>query len=615
MLDRRYYFASHLHVINEQSKLCSFGELFPTQSKVQDVIDRDFFEGRPTRLIILKSRRHRISTLMAANIFHGATMFDNKRGYIVAHDVDTTDALFKMHKVFYENLDEIITPMIRFSNKKELLFENPDSTGRKKNPGLRSSITVRAASSGGKRVSADQGAAGVGRGDRIDYLHGSEVAFWPNGEETFTGFAQAVPEEPNTIVSMESTANGMAGFFYEEWLRANSGDRDAYTPIFIPWFEHPQYRASFVARTRKEWAPTSDETKWFEEYRGCLLSNQMAQAEKIAAKLQIDPEEEMLIRKFPVTWDHIKWRRWCIKFRCSGKVEIFHVEYPSFAEEAFASSGSPRFNNEKMRTWIQGCALPTSGTIESNSTDWDWEAAAWKEPELEFKHNMRGWLNMIEPPKEGHQYVIGADIAHGLGKDSSAMAIFDRTQKRFVAYAKDNTVKPDKFAHWLILAGHFYNMAWVAPEFNGPGVLTSHLLVKSGYPRLYYSQRFNTAMQKYTDQPGFLTDQKTRGRIIDLFDVAIENDSIEIPLKAILDEALTFVLDERRGRADHLPGCHDDLLFSAMIAYFVDDMAPYHTARKEEVRQFNWGLTPPVVPDDMKDPEESSVEDIELMYF
>ena len=84
LLDRRYYFASHLNVISEKSQLVPFGQLFPTQAKIQSVIDKDLEEGRPTRLIILKARRHRISTLMAANIFHGCVFNENKRGYIVA---------------------------------------------------------------------------------------------------------------------------------------------------------------------------------------------------------------------------------------------------------------------------------------------------------------------------------------------------------------------------------------------------------------------------------------------------------------------------------------------------------------------------------------------------
>ena len=550
---------------------------------------------------------------MAANIFHGCVFNENKRGYIVAHDVDTTDALFKMHKVFYENLRSELAPMVRFSNRKELLFENPDSADRRINPGLRSSITVRAASSGGKKVGAEQGAAGVGRGDRIDYLHGSEVAFWANGEETFTGFAQAVPEEPGTMVVCESTANGMAGYFYEAWLQANEEGEHGYTPIFIPWFEHPHYSGSYVSRTRPEWAPNPDDEKRVEEYRGCMQIEEHARAEKLASELRLDEEEEMLLQRFPISWDQLLWRRWCISFRCRGKAEVFHVEYPSYPEEAFASSGTPRFNNQKIRVWVENCKAPSSGSIEVDG-DWNWAASAWEVPKLKLKSHVRGWLNIVEPPQKGHSYVIGADTGHGVGKDSSTLVVFDRTTKRFVAYAKDNNIKPDKLSEYLVLAGHFYNTAYLVPEFNGPGVLTTHLIVQSGYPKLYYSQRFNTAAQKWTDQPGFSTDQKTRGRIIDMFDIAIENDQIEIPIKPILDEALTFVLDTKRKRADHLPGCHDDLLFAAMIAFFVDGQVPMDSQMVEERRFLSWGAGPPRAPDDLNN-DEMSLEDLDLLFM
>jgi hypothetical protein len=221
---------------------------------------------------------------------------------------------------------------------------------------------------------------------------------------------------------------------------------------------------------------------------------------------------------------------------------------------------------------------------------------------------------MIEPPQKGHSYVIGADTGHGVGKDSSTLVVFNRTTKRYVAYLKDNGMKPDKLSECMVLAGHFYNTAYLVPEFNGPGVLTTHLIVQSGYPKLYYSQRFNTAAQKWTDQPGFSTDQKTRGRIIDMFDIAIENDQIEVPLKPILDEALTFVLDTKRKRADHLPGCHDDLLFAAMIAYFVDGQVPMDTQVVERERRLSWGAGPPRAPDDLSE-TDISLEDLDLLFM
>ncbi len=600
--------AAHLKVVNEQSQLVHFGQLFPTQAKIQDKIDSDRAEGRPSRLIVLKSRRHRISTLVAANIFHACTFYENKRGYIVAHDVDTTDALFKMHKTFYDGLDDMVRPMKRFSNRKEMLFENPDASTRSITPGLSSSITVRAASSGGKKVSGGQGAAGVGRGDRIDMLHGSEVAFWPRGEETFRGFAQAVPDEPDTLVVIESTANGQGGFFYETWWQAVHGEID-YTPIFIPWFEHPQYRASFVGRNRDEWLPTSDEFKRFEDYKGFMLSGQDSKASQVGSMLGIDDEEERLVRNQGVDWDCLKWRRWCIRARCGNKVEVFHVEYPSTPEEAFIASGRPRFNNEKVRVFIDKARDVETGSLVTSEETHDWQRESWRAPaDLQWNPDRKGWIHIVEKPQENHSYVIGADASHGVGQDSASFVVFDRTERRFVAYGKDPWLKPDKLAKQIMYAGWYYNCAWLAPEYNGPGMLTTHAVVESGYPRLYYTQRYNTLQQQFTDHPGFHTDNRTRDMIIDRFDVAIENESVEIPIKAVLDECLTFVLDEKRNRADHLAGCHDDVLFAAMIALFVHNQVSVDDVVKKKTvaKSTGWSKSPPKIVDDLekKDDDE-----------
>tara|TARA_R110000824_G_scaffold1097_5_gene6006 strand:- start:961 stop:2709 length:1749 start_codon:yes stop_codon:yes gene_type:complete len=572
---------------------------------IQDRFDKDSYEGRPTRVIVLKSRRHRISTLCAANIFHACIFGENKRGYIVAHDRDTSELLFRFHSTFYENLPDIIRPMKRFSNRKELLFENPSDDARLTNPGLRSSIIVRPASSGGRKIGAQQGAAGVGRGDRIDLLHASEVAFWANGEETFRGFAQSVPDEPGTMVCMESTANGQAGFFYEEWLKAQAGETE-YTPIFLPWYQHPHYRSSFIARSRPEWAPTDDEMKWFDEYKGHLLIEEVAKAQEIGARLGLDDEDEDLVLEHGVGWDQLKWKKFALRGRCGGRLETFHVEYPATPEQAFTSSGTPRFSNEKIRFYTARCSKPIAGRITAVDEDWNWRSDGWKRAEFKVSYDAKGWLHIIDPPRKDHSYVIGADASHGVGQDSSAFAVFDRTERRYVAYGRDPYLKADKLAKQMIEVGWFYNCAYLAPEFNGPGMLCTHMILESGYPKLYFSQRYNTAKQKFTDQPGFYTDSKTRDMIIDRFDVALENDTIEIPVKAILDEASTFVLDTKKGRADHLPGCHDDLLFSAMIALFVDAQVSMDEAPKKEKSSFGWSKGPPTVDELIDGPGEFS---------
>jgi hypothetical protein len=51
-------------------------------------------------------------------------------------------------------------------------------------------------------------------------FHGSEVAFWPNPASHFAGVVQAVPDEPETEIILETTANGVGGEYHERWQQA-----------------------------------------------------------------------------------------------------------------------------------------------------------------------------------------------------------------------------------------------------------------------------------------------------------------------------------------------------------------------------------------------------------
>jgi hypothetical protein len=53
----------------------------------------------------------------------------------------------------------------------------------------------------------------------------------------------AVPDVPESMVVIESTARG-DNYFKELWDAAEDG-RLNYEPLFIPWFEHPDYVRPF----------------------------------------------------------------------------------------------------------------------------------------------------------------------------------------------------------------------------------------------------------------------------------------------------------------------------------------------------------------------------------
>jgi hypothetical protein len=51
---------------------------------------------------------------------------------------------------------------------------------------------------------------------------------------------QAVPLAAKTFAFLESTANGVGGFFYDEWQFAKKGE-SAFKPLFFAWHEHSEY--------------------------------------------------------------------------------------------------------------------------------------------------------------------------------------------------------------------------------------------------------------------------------------------------------------------------------------------------------------------------------------
>jgi hypothetical protein len=240
------------------------------------------------------------STLTEALIFHNTATRFNVNSLIVAHRDDSTVNLFKMSKLFFDELPHPLKPMVMNSNAYELNFENPtrDPAEKKARPGLRSRI--RCVTAGG---------GGIARGDTLMNVHISEFAFWTGDKKaTLSGIMQAVPAIPGTMVIIESTANGFEEF-QKMWSAAEKGEND-FVPVFFAWYEMPDYRM-----------PVPPGTKWTKEEL------------ELKERHKLDDEQ-------------LSWRRWCIKNNCGGDEKIFRQEYPSNPDEAFIVSGESVFDNE-----------------------------------------------------------------------------------------------------------------------------------------------------------------------------------------------------------------------------------------------------------------------------
>jgi hypothetical protein len=136
----------------------------------------------------------------------------------VAHDQESAEEIFRIVHRFWANLPETLRRgalMTSRANVRQIVFPHLDSQYR-------------------VATAADENA---GRGLTIHNLHCSEVARWPRGGiEALASVRAAVP--PAGEIVLESTPNGAAGVFYEEWQRA---DETGYTRHFFPWWLEPNY--------------------------------------------------------------------------------------------------------------------------------------------------------------------------------------------------------------------------------------------------------------------------------------------------------------------------------------------------------------------------------------
>ena len=254
------------------------------QQYIHKRIEQQIKDTGKVRAIILKGRQQGASTYVEGRYIWRTTHNKGVRAFILTHDGESTNALFEMTERYYENLPVFVKPTTGAANAKELQFDKLDS-GYK-------------IGTAGNKV--------VGRGQTIQYFHGSEVSFWLNASEHTKGIMQAVPDADGTEVILESTANGVGNYFHEQWKLAEKGLSE-FIPIFVPWFWQSEYKKDLPEGT------------------------------------SFDDDEMILLNQHRLTKEQMFWRRMKIAELTTDGIDggkAFKQEYPMNAAEAFQVSGS-----------------------------------------------------------------------------------------------------------------------------------------------------------------------------------------------------------------------------------------------------------------------------------
>jgi hypothetical protein len=593
--DDAYFCERALKIVDKRGQLVPF-VLRPPQLRFFAALRAQREAGLPERAIILKARQIGFSTATQGTLVRRATRRYNHKARVVAHDNDTAGSLFQIGSLMIAHMPPEIRPEIESQRdaigQKYLKFGRKARAARLEGDiGLNSEISIDTART-----------ATGGRGTTNHSLHLSEVAFWEQIAK-LTGLLNTVPDEPGTLVVVESTANG-SNAFKEMWDAAEAGE-SGYIPFFSPWHEEAAYRLAFPSEeARAEFAARVGSGPWGED-------------------------EPRLIEDFALSLEQLNWRRRTIVARCESKLERWDAEYPASPEDAFVATGRTVFGKKLIgrvlsRT-VETNVRAEQGLLQVGATRERFvsgerrpvpASALWTPRSATGFGDDHAWWRVWEHPLAqstvGEQrqllaagvidqatfdgryttairadgraltldddvippgaYVIAGDVAGGeentAGQnDWHAVQVIDhRTLLQVAEYR--SRVDAHLFAEQVLLAALYWNLALVGIETTGGWgipVIKDYLWRKYGYTRLYR----RTPAQSSTDRPeqilGWDTNRRTKPELIAGFGELLRETNDGIRSRPLAGELLTFVRDSA-GKTGASHGAHDDRLMAYMIA-------------------------------------------------
>jgi len=251
-----------------------------------------------------------------------------------------------------------------------------------------------------------------------------------------------------------------------------------------------------------------------------------------------------------------------VKLREAVSEDDVHQEFPRTDTEAFVASGRPAFDTRALSEYAQR-ALEPEKTGDLTMRD----------GRPIFHENSKGFLKIWGFPGPGRRYVIGADVAEGLGHgDFSCAHVLDARSLDLVAEWHGH-IDPDLFGVELYKLGRFYHGALLGVERNNHG-LTTLTVLRQGhpiqtevkpYPRLYFEETVDFATNRPTKHFGWHTNLKTRPLAIDDLARLIRERLIGLASRETIEECLSFVIDDK-GKPRAVEGQHDDRVMALAIA-------------------------------------------------
>lgn len=445
---------SRVSIKDKDAKLDRFdlaGEFAWAQRIFVREVERQYNAGQPIRIIVLKGRQLGISTVTEALLFNWCFMFPGTNALVLSKDREGSETIFEMAKLMWDTW-----PM-------KALFTPTRSSARRMSW---------AETLSNFRVATARGTQ-VGRGSTIRAVHASEVAFWENAEDVMSPLSEAVADNPGTIIVLESTANGVGGYFYDTWMAAERGESD-YVPLFFAWWKHPEYQVRSHSLTRK----------------------------------MLSPKELVLMERFDLSLSQLAWRRRKIRTAFSGDDDMFDQEYPMSPDVAFLSTGRNVFPLEKLAD----CYKPPGyayqdGRIQGASKG----MLLNNNGKLEFVSDNLGFLTVFKMPnpRTKIEYVVAADPSRTIEGDPCCIQVLRRDNLEQVAVWRGWATQ-NELAEEIANLAAWYGEALVNCEIEGGGGGVIAVLQHLRVPNIWRWKMPDRPMHKRGNVLGWSTNSKTK---------------------------------------------------------------------------------------------------------
>jgi len=500
------------------------------QRRLLGVMESQRMAGQPVRIILLKARQWGGSTLV--QMYLAWMQLVRHKGWnslICGHLHATSKSIKRMYNLLLRHYPRELWP----EGDQVSRFAKLEGQPNVQQIAERECLVLTGSSRSEDAV----------RGYDIAMAHLSEVAFWQSSamhspDEVVRSVCGSIALEPETVIVLESTANGVGDYFHDEWLRAQMGRSDK-VPVFVSWHEIGIYTLD-VDDPMALWQEMDDYERelWND---GCTLEQ--------------------------VNWYHHKRREY-------RRHEMMMAEYPTSDSEAFATSGHNPFPREHLDNLEQGCSRQPVLVGDIQADGMSGEQA---KSNIHLVKASNGLLKVWNLPEQNMpvktRYMVVVDVGgRSDNSDYSVIAVWRmRSPDRKAAIVAQwrGHIDHDELAWKAMQLAKYYNNAVLVVESN---TLTNEAARagESDYILEQVNRVYGCVYQRAPRKFGFHTNVKTKGKAVAALIAALRDGNYVERDQDAVNEMRFY--EEHNGRYGARKGKHDDILMTRAIGlYLMDD--------------------------------------------